>query len=142
MSTLNNILEDLSNSRDGEILEMARVGYFPIGTKSMEIYIHTDDPGKIPHFHIRKRGDRGFEWETCIRFDSAEYFLHGHYKDKLPNKKIARELDKALRTIDIRDRNKNTYWEECIDEWNRNNSDIMLDLNIKQPDYTKLSVGK
>lgn len=122
------------------LTEMARVGFVPVGTtKSVEVYVHTNDAGNIPHFHVRKYGDNNqFEWETCIKYDSAEYFLHGKYKDKLPSKKIAKDLDKMLRTVDKSDRHKRTYWEIAIDEWNRNNSTVELDLNIVQPDYTTL----
>ena len=119
---------------------MARIGFIPIGsTKTIEVYVHTDDPGKIPHFHVRKYGQNNkFEWETCIRYDKADYFLHGQYSDKLPDKKTARELDYMLRQINKKSRNHSTFWQDCVDEWNRNNSDVELDLNIIQPDYTQL----
>lgn len=47
-----------------------------------------------------------------------------------------------LRQVDITSRSKSTYWEICVDEWNRNNSDVKLDPNIEQPDYTKLRISK
>lgn len=125
---------------ENDILEMARVGFIPVGSnKTIEVYVHTDDPGKVPHFHVRKYGKDGrFDWETCIRYDSPEYFFHGKYKDKLPDRKIAKQLDTMLRTINTKSRSKSTFWEECVDEWNRNNSDVQLDINIDQPDYTQL----
>ena len=121
-------------------MEMARIGFIPIGTtNTVEVYVHTNDAGKIPHFHIRKYGSNNqFEWETCVKYDSANYFVHGHYDDKIPDRKIIKELDKMLRTIDKKDRNNRTYWQKAIDAWNDNNSDVELDLNLEQPDYTKL----
>ena len=33
-------------------LEMARIGFVPVGTtNSVEVYVHTNDSGKISHFH-------------------------------------------------------------------------------------------
>ena len=123
-----------------DLTEMARVGFVPVGTTdTVEVYVHTNDGGNTPHFHVRKYGRNGdFEWKTCVKYESAEYFFHGKYKDKLPNKRIAKDLDKMLRTVDKADRHKRTYWEIAIDEWNRNNSSMILDLNIIQPDYTTL----
>lgn len=123
------------------LIEMARIGWVPVGNnKGIEVYVHTNDAGKVPHFHVRKYGsNNSFEWETCIRYDDANYFLHGHYSDKLPSKKIAKELDKMLRTVNPKSRHNQTFWEDAIDEWNRNNSDIELDPDIEQPDYTTLA---
>ena len=121
-------------------LEMARIGFIPIGTtNTTEVYVHTNDAGKIPHFHIRKYGTNNqFEWETCVKFESPNYFIHGHYDDRIPSRKIVKELDKMLRTIDKKDRNYRTYWQKAIDAWNDNNSDVELPLDLEQPDYTKL----
>ena len=122
------------------LAEMARIGFVPVGTtNTIEVYVHTNDGGNVPHFHVRKYSKKGdFEWECCVRYDKAEYFKHGRYKDEFPNKKIAKELDKMLRTIDKTDRHKATYWEVAIDEWNRNNSSVTIPLDLPQPDYTTL----
>ena len=121
-------------------LEMARIGFVPVGTtNSVEVYVHTNDSGKIPHFHIRKYGaNNTFEWETCVKFEVAEYFIHGHYDKKIPDRKIIKELDKMLRTIDKKDRNYRTYWEKSMDAWNDNNSDVTLPLDLQQPNYINL----
>lgn len=119
---------------------ISRVGL--VSTTSVatfDVYIETDDLGKIPHFHVRKYGKNGhYEWETCIRYDSAEYFLHGRHKDKLPDKKIAKQLDAMLRQVNPKLRNQTTFWQSCVDQWNLNNSDVELDPDIEQPDYTQL----
>ena len=121
-------------------MEMARVGFVPVGTtKTIEVYVHTDDPGKTPHFHVRKYGKNNqFEWETCIQYEKAEYFLHGKYKDKLPNQKITKELDKMMRTKKSGDKYGRTYFDYAVEMWNDNNSDVILPDDIIQPDYTKL----
>lgn len=142
MNKIGDIIDNLQGIEESQpeyLLEMARIGFIPVNSKkSIEVYVNTDDSGKIPHFHVRKYGkNHNFDWETCIRYDKAEYFMHGKYEGKLP-KGINKELDKMLRTVDNRDRNKRTYWQKAIDDWNDNNSDIELPLNLEQPDYTKL----
>ena len=123
-----------------DLTKMARIGFVPIGsTNTVEVYVHTNDGGNVPHFHVRKYGKNGqFEWETCIRYDSATYFKHGKYTDELLNRKIAKELDKMLRTIDKKDPDNHTYWQIAIIEWNRNNSGIDVPYNTVQPDYNTL----
>lgn len=134
----------LKYSKNEGIESMARIGWIPAGSKnSIEVYVNTDDPGKKPHFHVRKYGKHHhFEWETCILFNSANYFLHGKYHIKFPKSSYSQELDEMLRTIDRESRNHLTFWQEAIDEWNRNNSDVKVDPNMSQPDYSKLKWGK
>ena len=129
------IIED-----DNILYEEPRIGFVPVNSnKTIEVYIHPNDGGNVPHFHVRKysASGKGFEWETCIRFDSADYFLHGKYKDKLPNRKVAKELDKMLRTINTTDIRKRTYWLLAIDDWNANNSSVTVDRTTEQPDYSQ-----
>ena len=122
------------------INEMARIGWIPSNqTKGIEVYVHTDDNDNVPHFHVRKYGSHNdFEWEVCVRYDSAQYFSHGRYGGIMPTK-ITKMLDKMLREKDPKSRHDETYWEEAIDEWNRNNSDIEIDKKLEQPDYSKLN---
>ena len=132
------IYNKMPNTQD--ITGMARIGWIPPSLiRGIEVYVHTDDAGKIPHFHIRKYGQNNqFEWETCVKFEAAEYFLHGKYKDKLPDAKTAKLLDEMLRQINPKDRHGSTYWETAVDAWNNNNSDVELPIDIKQPDYSRL----
>ena len=55
-----------------------------------------------------------------------------------PVYKTAKELDKMLRQIDPKSRHGLTFWEVAIDEWNRNNSDKELPLDLEQPNYCTL----
>ena len=121
------------------LLEMARIGWVPINSSnSVEVYVHTNDDGKTPHFHVRKYGKKGkFDWETCIKYTDAEYFLHGKYRDKLPDKSIAKELNKMLKSLNPKDPGR-TYWQTAIVAWNNNNSDIELPFDLEQPNYTQL----
>lgn len=123
------------SSRVGKIFEMARVDFIPPDSqKTIEVYVHTDDPGAIPHFHVRKHGSHGrFDWETCILFEGPKYFLHGEYKDKLP-RDVKGQLDKMLRQEDKKNRGQ-TYWESAIRRWNENNSNRDLSIDLCQPDY-------
>ena len=129
-----------------DIMGMARIGWIPVGnTKGIELYVHTNDSGSIPHFHVRKYSTHKhkydkrskFDWETCIRYDSPQYFLHGKYHDTLPDPEIAKQLDSMLRTVNPKRRGI-TYWQSAIDDWNNNTERIQLDPDMEQPDYTLL----
>lgn len=124
--------------RNQNISAMARIGWIPSNSiNSIEVYVHTDDSGMIPHFHVRKYSKNGHpEWETCIKFDSAEYYLHGRYKDRLP-KGVAYEMNKMFKEVNPKRRGL-TFWQSAIDDWNNNNSSIQLDQDLEQPDYCEL----
>ena len=114
------------------LMEMARVGFFD----EYEIYIHTDDPGNIPHFHIWDAETKGNKYHTCIRIDKPEYFHHTGKEDIL-NSKDKKDLVKFLKSKPKNKRYDN-YWQILVDEWNRNNSIIEIDPDQEMPDYTKL----
>lgn len=115
---------------------IARVGFLP-KHGNVEVYVWTNDPGLVPHMHVRAIGDSKYQWECCIRFDSAEYFDHGKYSDRLPSR-VGRELDRMLRSIDPHSPHRDTYWQTAITEWNRNNSEYNLPYDLEQPDYSVL----
>ena len=114
------------------LMEMARVGFFD----EYEIYIHTDDPGNIPHFHIWDAETRGNKYHTCIMIQVPEYFHHTGKEDTL-NHKDKKDLMNFL--ID-KPKNKRfkTNWEYLVSMWNDNNSMIQVDEDQEIPDYTKL----
>jgi hypothetical protein len=146
MSKVNDIIKDLSKVRvyessllvDG-ILEMGRICFVPSDNKNSEydMYIHTNDPGKIPHFHVRKIGKKGgnsYEWDKCIRLDQAKYFSHGKHTGQIPSSKIEKEV---INTLYKKHPKFNiTYWEYAVQLWNDNNSDVEVG-NLVMPDYTK-----
>lgn len=51
--------------------EMAKIGTF----NNIEIFVRTNDPGKIPHFHFIDKNKKK-DNEGCIRIDCSEYFDH------------------------------------------------------------------
>lgn len=117
---------------DNVILEMARVGFI----NEYEVYIHTDDPGNIPHFHIWDVNTKGKKFHTCIRIDEPKYFHHTGKEDVL-NSGDRKDLVMFLNQQPKNKRFK-TNWEYLLSMWNDNNSSVEIDEDIPMPDYTKL----
>ena len=111
------------------LIEMARVGYM----NNLEIYVMTDDPGKIPHMHIRDKATRGNEFHTCVRLDKPEYFHHKG-KEGVLNSKQKRELKIFLESPNKMLEDKSN-WEALLILWNMNNSDVEIDMQTNMPDY-------
>lgn len=137
--SVSQILDDIQPKQSARLDEMSRVGFID-GT--LESYVWTDDPGKIPHVHIRDTNSRGQNFETCVRLDKAEYFFHGHYRGRL-NSKQRKELAEFMRSKPKNPR-YNTFYEVAVDMWNFNNSDVEItpqydaNGNVIIPDYENL----
>lgn len=131
-SELNSIY-NYEKLRESMLLEMARVGFID---DEYEVYIHTDDPGNVPHFHIWDAETRGQKFHTCIRIESPEYFHHTGKEDYL-NSSMRKELVSFLKS---KSKNKrfSSNWEYLVSMWNDNNSKINVPEDITMPDYTKL----
>lgn len=131
-SELNSIY-NYEKLRESMLLEMARVGFID---DEYEVYIHTDDPGNVPHFHIWDAETRGQKFHTCIRIESPEYFHHTGKEDYL-NSSMRKEL---VRFFKDKSKNKrfSSNWEYLVSMWNDNNSKINVPEDITMPDYTKL----
>ena len=114
--------------------EMATIGS---PCKGLVIMIRTNDGGNIPHFHIMDEATLGWQFETCIRFDSNKYFHH-HGKEGVLNSKQRKQLMQFL-SEDIG--HGWTNWNYMVDFWNRNNSEMKLDPNIEMPDYSFIEDG-
>lgn len=124
-------------SQDNNLLEYARVGY--IGKNNdLEVYVMTDDPGYVPHFHIRDVKTRGSEFDTCIEIGRSEYFLHGHHKCKL-NSNGRKELAEFMKSA-CPNAKYETNYELVVDMWNMNNSNMLVEYTGKEniPDYNQL----
>ena len=138
MEKIKTIDEFLSNdNNDNMLLEMARVGFIS-QSPVLEIYVHTDDPGNIPHFHIRdykKGGKSGTEFHTCIEYQTNKYF---HYtgKEDVLNSKLRKMLCDFLKRTEEDEDESN--WNILIKEWNRNNSNAKIPTNLPMPDYTTI----
>lgn len=121
------------SSHDDVLEEMARVGF--IDNNHYEIYVNTNDPGNIPHFHIRDASTRGEIFHTCIRFDANEYFHHTG-KEGVLNAHERKCLIKFFNSPTGNKKFNGTNWELAVYLWNLNNSNIPLDDDIQMPDYT------
>jgi hypothetical protein len=119
--------------------EMARVGFMEGG---YEVYVRTDDPGYIPHVHVRDENTHGKEFETCIQLNTNRYFLHGHYKDIL-NSQQRKDFAKFMEGPSRNPKYRNNY-EYAVDMWNDNNSSSSVtvvtseDGDIVIPDYRNI----
>lgn len=139
MNIVLNVLQDVrareayKELRESMLLEMARVGFID---DKYEVYIHTDDPGNIPHFHIWDTATRGNRFHTCIEITSPRYFNHTGKEDVL-NSSMRKELMDFLRS---KPKNKrySSNWEYLVSMWNDNNSKVEVDEDQPLPDYTRL----
>ena len=127
---VNDVKSFMDDDRD-MLYEMAQIGTFSKYT----IIVWTNDSGNIPHFHIVDSSTRGKIFHTCIKIESPEYFHHSGKEDIL-NSKERKELINFF--------NKNDKWGErnwivLLKEWERNNSNTSIDINLPMPDYTKLT---
>lgn len=115
------------------ILGMARVGFT---LDRYEVYVNTNDGGKLPHFHYRDAVDWN-KFHTCIRIDEAKYFRHNEKEDRL-NAKQLKELCEFLNSdvtiARYKDKFKNNYELICF-LWDLNNLDVLLPEDIQMPDY-------
>ena len=111
--------------------EMAQIGY--VG--SYQIYIHTNDPGNVPHFHICDRETSGDKFHACVRLDKAEYFHHTGKTDVL-NSQQRKALVEFMNTQCKYGLFSN--WSFTLMLWNANNSDVEIDLDAPMPDYIRL----
>lgn len=101
--------------------------------KTTEVKVYLRDEGDFkPHFHVI--GDDG-KYESCVRIDTNEYFLHKPNHIKMINKDLE-SLDSALRKA--RD-NGITNWEYGKQKWNRTHYKHPIPDGVVQPDYTTLN---
>lgn len=110
------------NNKNSQLDEMARVGFLD----KKEIYIRTNDPGNIPHFHIWDISTMGDEFHTCIKIESPEYFHHEGKEDVLSSKE-KKELIRFLSSERKNSRFKMTNWQYLVDLWNDNNPTHIVD---------------
>lgn len=123
--------------RHQNIEGMARVGFT---SDSYEVYVNTDDSGKIPHFHYRLKNDWN-KFHTCIKIECPEYFLHTG-KESVLNSKQIRSLIRFLKSpvslSQYREKFSSNF-ELIIFLWNINNSDVIVNPEMRIPDYYQLN---
>ena len=106
-----------------------------------EIVVWTNDPGQIPHFHIRDANARGKHFDSCIRLDCADYFVHGAHRRKL-NSAERKALVAFLASVSPKNKQGSTNWRRVVDEWNRNNSTRTIPVDQTMPNYRTLPTKK
>lgn len=103
-----------------------------------EIVVHGSE-GPVPHFHLKSKSSK---FETCIRIDKADYFLHGKYKDKLTNSTQKKVLDQVLRsTAIVKDsilKEDATVWDTVCLSWKLASNPEYIKFPKHQPDYNNL----
>lgn len=115
-------------SDDSHLMEYARVGFMDNG---LEVYVMTDDPGHIPHFHLRDIATKGQEFDTCIEIMRNKYFIHGHHMSKL-NGRGKKMLAEFMEAKCPNTKYENNY-ELTVDMWNMNNSSMNVEYVKGQP---------
>ncbi len=125
-----------------DIYGMSRVGQISGNGVTFEIYVNTNDGGKIPHFHMRDIDDWD-NFHTCIRIDAPKYFLHGSKQDILSAKEkklLADFMEAPTRKALFNEKGQRiNNWQYVCMLWDDNNSDVMIDESVEQPDYRQLS---
>lgn len=123
--------------RHQNIEGVARVRF---ASDSYEVYVNTDDGGKIPHFHYRLKNDWN-KFHKCIKIESPEYFHHTG-KESVLNSKQIRSLIRFLKSpVSLSQYTKkfSNNFELIIFLWNINNSDVIVDPETKIPYYYQLN---
>lgn len=128
---MKNLREILIHDDSNLLLEMARVGDMD---NKLAIYIRSNDPGNIPHFHIVDQTTLGDKFHTCVKIETAEYFHHTGKEDTLN----AKQKKSLMEFFSKNDKWGDNYWDIVLQEWNRNNSKIEIDRNLKTPNYLEL----
>lgn len=127
------------NSRSAGSDEMARIGFI---NGVFEVYVWTDDEGSIPHVHVRDAETKGSRFETCVKLETNEYFLHGSFTDTMDDKLMTDFHD--FMCSNPRNPYFNSNYEFAIAMWNMNNEcvkmEAQLDLEGKVivPDYGRM----
>lgn len=124
-----------------DIEGMSRIGEVSMHGTSFEIYVNTDDAGKIPHFHVRCKDDWSV-FHTCVKIEVPEYFLHGSKQDTF-NSKERKALQDFMtqptkKKLFDEDGNRMNNWQYTCMLWDSNNSDVEIDPEVMQPGYTLL----
>ena len=114
------------------LYEMAKIGF--VG--SLEVFVRSNDPGNIPHFHIKDHNKK-HDNEGCIRIDCPDYFDH-EGKTMHLNQSQIKELIIFLKSPHVRKHFTGSKWDYLVQLWNDNNSAVEIDEDAEMPDYTLL----
>ena len=118
-----------------EMYEMAAVG--DLG--QYEIYVNTNDGGKTPHVHYRKK-DNWKEFHTCIKLLESDYFFHEGKEDMFNSgqrKEFQEFMESPVKISRYAGKFENN-WELACFMWDLNNSDVVIPDNAVMPNYRNL----
>ena len=136
--------KELHERDQREIADIARIGF--IEDFSLEVYVRTDDGGNEPHVHVWDRGTKGEKFSTAVSLKEPKYTPHGDkYKDTFNSrqKKAFAEFMKE-KISESRVVKPVTNYEYCCYLWNKNNSNVSVEVQYDEndnpiiPDYTQL----
>ena len=99
-------------------------------TKLVTVELYLREGWEKPHIHLYNDN-----FNCAIRLDTAEYFIHNKYKDKL-NDNQAKLFNEFMK-----EKNANeflTRWQYCIETFNRQFSNHSIRLKT-QPNYNMLN---
>lgn len=96
--------------------ERARIGY--IGDL-FEVFVITDDQGKVPHVHLRRVDSD--ENEISVRLDSKGYYFHGTATGRFRNNDEIRAYDMFMISGSHNAKYPTNYFL-AIEMWNMNNA--------------------
>ena len=105
------------------------------------IFINSNEPVNIPHFHIidstSYKNIKSCEFHTCLEIGNPKYFHHKNERkeDKI-NKSFAKQL---ISFLSSKKKGDLTNWDYVITLWNDNNSQMNVDEDTPIPDYTKIN---
>ena len=87
--------------------------------------------GPKPHFHVVAN-----DFNSCVRLDVAEYFLHGIYTDTINSRQL-KALIKRLKDVDDPLFGL-SVWEILVVFWNKTHPKNRIKTR-KMPDYKRLN---
>lgn len=119
------------------LLEMAQVGEI---NKSLTIYVRSNDPGNVPHFHVVDKSTLGNHFHTCVQIESNKYFHHTG-KEGILNSKERKLLVKFLSSMNDEFDNLTNY-QVIVRLLNMNNSSKKIKSSIEMPNYSTIKDNK
>jgi len=123
-------IDPTSEPIHSELNEMSQAGEFD----GLTVHVYGNE-GHIPHFHIIEGNPKFPKREVCVKFNVAEYFIHGK-KDGTLNSKEQKELVIFLKEMDPD--SDSTYWKSMIFLWNKMNPGNKINKDMAIPDYSSL----
>lgn len=115
-----------------ENISEGNIGDFKGGKYLLNVDVWMKEGGTIPHFHV---SDNNKNIDACIMINEARYFSHGYHSGKLNTKqrKALNDFLSSKNEINV------VNYDLLKFTWNRNNSNVQVDLKIEQPDYRFIS---